>query len=93
MSAEVPAEGDAVDVAAEHHVEDGDVVREPGAERVECLLAAQGDVDRDAGLRQPASEASGNLGFVLDDEYAHAGIVCSGSAPHAASRVTRYLVG
>ncbi len=72
------AEVHAVEVAAEHHVEDGDIVGKCGSERVEGLLAAQGDVHRDAGFRQPSGQACGNLGFVLDDQYAHAGIVEGG---------------
>ena len=80
-------------VAAEHHVEDGDVIREAGTERLERLLAAQGDVDRDAGLRQPAGEAPGNLGFVLDDEYAHGRHRMQRVPAAPASRVTRYLLG
>ena len=71
LEAEMAAEAHPVQVAAEHHVEDRDVVGEPRTQGFEGLLAAQGDVDRYAGFRQASGEASGDLRFVLDDEYAH----------------------
>jgi RimJ/RimL family protein N-acetyltransferase len=77
VEAEMAAEVDAVEITTEHDVEDGDVVGEPGAERFERLLPAQCDIHGHARLRQPASEAPGDLGFVLDDNDAHAGIVFS----------------
>ena len=86
-------EADAVDVATEHHVQDGDVIGEAGPEGLDRLLTAQGDVDRDAGLSQPASETAGDLRFVLDDEYTHARHRMQRSRPAPASRVTRYLLG
>jgi aminoglycoside 6'-N-acetyltransferase len=45
------------------------------SDRLDGFAAAQGDVDRHPGLRQAASKASGDLGFVLDDEHTHACIV------------------
>ena len=74
--AKVAADIDAVEFAAEHDVEDGDVIREPRVNSFERLLAAQRDVDRKAGFGQPPSKAAGDLRFVLHDEYAHASIVC-----------------
>ena len=71
LEAEVATEAHAVHVAAEHHVEHGDVVCEPRAECLDGLLAAQGDIDGHACFRQASSEASGDFRFVLDDEYAH----------------------
>jgi RimJ/RimL family protein N-acetyltransferase len=75
LEAEVAADVHPVEIAAEHHVEHGDVVGETASDRLQRLVAGQGDVDRHAGFGQPSREAPGNLGFVLDDEHTHARIV------------------
>ena len=71
LEAQMAAQTHAVDVAAEHDVEDGDVIGKARTQGLERLLTAQGDVDRHAGFRQPSREAGGDLRLVLDDEYAH----------------------